>query len=296
MDRADKETEKNAGHLERAKRMDAPVLNEIWREAFGDSESYVNQFFAYHYHAFLWKVGKIITTMVFVIPAKLKTAGGRKDACYLYAIATKKEYRGRRFLERMLPEIKRELGEEQILFLVPEPYVIPYYERLGLVRQQGLAGFFLDLTEEEPALNAAELQSAAFREEEEEMVLEELSDAARYRRIRERRFAGREHFVWGVNEIAWALENIHLVKGRAFVVKWKKKNHLLAGFWKKTEGTGERVFRIVETTLSLEDWHKAGKRIMEALHVTRVEQEPLIYMIEGAYADRPYYLSLALNE
>ncbi len=289
--REEKSHESQAGTLAAATEEDRQFLTALWQEAFGDSLSYIDEFLDFYFSSkeasdsvFLWKENGENITMLFALPAKIRVGGQEKDARYLYAIATKKEYRGRKILRKMLPEVKRALGEECILFLVPEAGVIPYYESLGLVLKEALPGFSVSEKDMASPLSAAS----------EKISMKEITDAALYKKLREKQLEGKNSVLWSENEILWALRDIFIAKGKVYVIKCNYGEHVLAGKW--ITDKGERCFQIIETTLPEEAIRDFGAELMEYLDCTKIKRNQLFYMIEKDKAEDNLYLSLALND
>lgn len=279
------------GHLVRAGRENEPFIIKLWQDAFGDSEDYIRKFLEVHRNTgkdknrvFLWKEQGECKTMLFALPAQLWQGGELKNARYLYAIATKKEERGKKYLMRMLPELKKELGEDNVFFLVPVPEVIPYYESLGFVLRKALPGFSLEIKKKrENQLFAAS----------EKLVLEEITDVSYYYRLRQENLKNRDYVIWGVQEIFWALCDIFMAHGKAYVVKCEQGNFLLAGIRK--EIAGKTCFQVIEETLPENLLEELGAELLEKLDCEKLFQDELSYMIEDGKEKGRLYLSLALN-
>lgn len=283
--------ETETGSLVRAKRADEPFITKLWQEAFGDDEEYIRKFLEMHRNAeadknrvFLWKEDGECKTMLFAIPAKIKRNGEINSARYFYAIATEKEDRGKKYLRQMLPELKKVFGEACTLFLVPESGVISYYESLGFVKQQALEGFVFEREK-----NAAPHILAASPK----LTLEKITDASYYYGLRNANLEDRDHVMWDVHEISWALSDIFMAQGVAYVIECVYGKYLLAGIRKETEEGS--CFQVIETTLPKQVLEELKVELMEKLNCEKLIQDELIYMIEREKAVGKLYLSLALN-
>lgn len=302
----EEKSHESQGTLTAAAEEDRQFLTALWQEAFGDSRSYIDEFLDFHFSpkeasdsVFLWRENGENRTMLFALPAKIRIGGQEKDARYLYAIATKKEYRGRKILRKMLPEVKRVLGEECVLFLVPEAEVIPYYESLGLVLKEALPEF--SVSDDSASDNSASDKSVCEKDvaaplcaASENISMREITDAALYKRLREKQLEGKNSVLWSENEILWALRDIFMAKGKVYVIKCSYGEHVLAGKWIMDKG--ERCFQIIETTLPEEAIRDFGAEIMGYLDCTKIKRNQLFYMIEKDKAEENLYLSLALND
>lgn len=112
-------------------------LQELWKEAFGDSDTYLDLFFRSVYeekNTFVHTEGESIVSALYLIPYEMVLDGKRVYAAYLYALATKPEYQNRGImggLIRRAQEVSKERGYA-FTFLVPaEESLISYYSRFG---------------------------------------------------------------------------------------------------------------------------------------------------------------------
>lgn len=118
-------------------RADIPALTALWQQVFGDSAETVAGF----YRAFPScrataaenEAGELVS-MVHVLPQTLTAGDQTIPAAYLYAVATRPDYRGQglagallRFTEALLERL-----DYRCAVLVPaEPSLFGYYARLG---------------------------------------------------------------------------------------------------------------------------------------------------------------------
>lgn len=279
------------GSLERAAATDDAFIVKLWQETFKDPKGYIRKFLDVHRNTkadqnsvFLWKEEGICKTMLFALPAKIRQNGKVRDARYLYAIATKREERGKKYLRRILPELKKIFGEDCVLFLVPEEGVIPYYESLGFVRRQALPGFVLKREKGEEA----QIRAAG-----EKVILDKITDVSEYCRLRNDNLEGRNYVEWGPQEISWALCDISMAQGDVYVVECDWGKFLLAGIRKSTDDGN--IFQVIETTAPTEVLRGLKTELMKKLSCVAIIQEELFYMIEQGKAEGDLYLSLALN-
>ena len=110
--------------------MDSKALLEIYREAFGDDGEFEDRLFSLcgEYLRTAKQDGNI-TALLFALPCEIISEEKRFDAYYLYAAATKKEYRKKGHMSRL---IKGLINEGKPIFLKPETEeLIGFYERLG---------------------------------------------------------------------------------------------------------------------------------------------------------------------
>ena len=110
--------------------MDSKALLEIYREAFGDDGEFEDRLFSLcgEYLRTAKQDGNI-TALLFALPCEIISEEKRFDAYYLYAAATKKEYRKKGHMSRL---IKGLINEGKPIFLKPDTEeLIGFYERLG---------------------------------------------------------------------------------------------------------------------------------------------------------------------
>ena len=105
---------------------------EIYNEAFGtEDKEFADALFknCFKYCKFLKKQDKTVA-ILFLLPCELKTDSSVTDAYYLFAAATKKEYRGKGYMSELLEEIKKE--SKAPIFLRPaQKSLIEFYEKSG---------------------------------------------------------------------------------------------------------------------------------------------------------------------
>lgn len=331
--------ENTAGILEKASEKDRSFLLQLWQEAFEDSSDYINRFLNFHLsensrtEAFLWKENGRPVTMLFALPAIFSVSGRKTQARYLYAIATKKEYRGHKFLQKILPALKHLFGDDCILFLVPEKEVIPYYESLGFTLHQGLSAFSAQLPYPPGDFSGTNFHITP-QDISSSLVysLERLSDPSLYHEIRDSHLKDRDCILWEAPEIAWALTSLSFFDGKAYLLNCCYGKHLLAGYLSKqnllqedivsssdypskqapiqedivpssesadvnySDGKNSDEFQIIETTLSKEELTALAPEILSALHCTKLSQKQLCYMTDSETGTDALYLSLALND
>ncbi|MGN0412142.1 MAG: GNAT family N-acetyltransferase [Lachnospiraceae bacterium] len=289
------------GKLVSGRAEDKEYLCSLWQQVFGDSVDYIKCFFGYYFqdeNVYIWKEKDEITTVLYALPAEIRIPGFQiLKAYYLYAIATVPKYRGNHYLEQMLPALKEKLGEDSILFLVPEKEVIPYYESLGFMCRCAAPGRKAESRTENdieysPGNN---VENRAETQTETGIEILPLRDPVIYKKLRDQAFADSAYVAWDEHEIAYAMEEIRESGGEVYLIRsrekeelsdgYMEKEYLLAGYIEK-----EYLFHAVETTLptNLQD------KVLEKLHCAGFLTDELIYMTDTEL-DTNLYLSLALN-
>lgn len=108
-------------------------LRALWQEAFGDSAETLDAFFTTGFSSdrchYLTENGELVSALYW-----LDCSLERKKLAYLYAVATKKAYRGRGLATRLMAETHEILKQQDYagVILVPgEKDLFSYYEKLG---------------------------------------------------------------------------------------------------------------------------------------------------------------------
>ena len=108
-------------------------LRSLWKEAFGDSETFMDDFFQVAYDQsrcrFIRKNGKTVSALYW-----FDVDVGIEKMAYLYGVATLTEYRGQGFaaylIEKTCKELK-EKGYSGVLLVPGSEKLFEYYRRLG---------------------------------------------------------------------------------------------------------------------------------------------------------------------
>ncbi len=110
-----------------------PQLRDLWKEAFGDTETYLDTFFRSAFNAercrCLLTDGKINAALYWFDC----TCRGARIA-YLYAVATAKAYRGQGLCRRLMEDTHRHLlsrGYDGVLLVPGSASLFSFYERMG---------------------------------------------------------------------------------------------------------------------------------------------------------------------
>jgi GNAT superfamily N-acetyltransferase len=112
---------------------DIPGLRGLWKEAFSDSDAFLDSFFCTAFspeRCLRIARGNEIICAAYWIPARLEEG----NAAYIYALATAKAHRGKGLAHRLCRAIHEELKKQGYLaaILVPgEPSLGRFYEGMG---------------------------------------------------------------------------------------------------------------------------------------------------------------------
>ena len=119
--------------IDRPREAQIPALRRLWREAFGDTEAFLDLFWQSAYSHDRCRC----VTVNGDVAAALYWFSCRYDdrpIAYLYAVATAKDYRGQGICRRLMADTHRHLAEEGFrgAILVPgEEGLFRFYERMG---------------------------------------------------------------------------------------------------------------------------------------------------------------------
>ena len=108
-------------------------MRQMWHEIFGDDVAEIDSFLLRHDDAvpFIHKENGVVVSMLFVVPLEM----WGKRVAYIYAVATKPEFRGRGIASTLLKEAMQQIciGEKyDIVALIPSSTESKrLYERLG---------------------------------------------------------------------------------------------------------------------------------------------------------------------
>ena len=105
---------------------------EIYREAFGSDGEFENRLFTccFKYCRTL-SIGGKTASMLFALPCNIHNAAAPVPAYYIFAAATKKEFRGKGYMTQLINSLKT----DRLLFLKPaNAPLFKFYEKLGFKR------------------------------------------------------------------------------------------------------------------------------------------------------------------
>ena len=140
---------------------DIGALKTLWQEVFGDTEEWLDRFFANcfsenRYHG-IWRDGKVASALYWFDC----TIDGQKLA-YIYAVATDPKFRGRGLATRLMAETHRILSENGYAgaILVPsEEKLFDFYEKIGYRTATEIAEFTAQWGNDPVALRKIDAES-----------------------------------------------------------------------------------------------------------------------------------------
>lgn len=113
------------------------AVHELWRECFGDSDAYVDMYLSSHdisRHTLVFIDGVRPVSMLSMLPMTVVTPGGILPARYIYAVATKREYRGRGISSKMIRFAHQHMkaaGMKLAVIVPASTELYRFYEKLG---------------------------------------------------------------------------------------------------------------------------------------------------------------------
>lgn len=126
-------------------RAQIPALRKLWKQAFGDTDAFLDLFFSTAYGENRCRCTNARGQIVAALYWFDCTAGGEKYA-YLYAVATDPAFRGQGLCRRLMDDTHRLLKEQGYAgtVLVPgEPGLFDMYEKMGYIDLSGADSFDL---------------------------------------------------------------------------------------------------------------------------------------------------------
>lgn len=122
--------------IQKATAKDVEALVSLWQEAF-DEEEGARDFYATTFDVIdtiVYRISNEIVSMLHYIPFVLHNGTEKYNGAYLYALATKKEHRGKKIMQELMNEAQRKAEKEHldVLFVIPaSEQLYGYYEKMG---------------------------------------------------------------------------------------------------------------------------------------------------------------------
>jgi GNAT superfamily N-acetyltransferase len=175
---------------------DIPQLKALWRETFGDTDAYIDDFLSMWFDGELTAVAEAdgrIAAAAYLLPVgHLKTPEGERTPCgMVYAVATRESQRGRGLGSR----VSRELGELANSRGIPVTVLCP--------ADDGLFEFYEKRTEYREYFTADILEYTPDREPRDAILTFERVSPGQYAAMRESFLAGVTHIEYHEKAIAY---------------------------------------------------------------------------------------------
>lgn len=184
-------------------------LAVLWRECFGDPEEYANLFFDNHppkKHTLVSLAGECPVSMLSLLPV----TAGKAQGGYIYAVATKPDFRRRGLAGELLRAAERHLKEQGKSFsvLTPSmPSLYNYYEKYGFYPLFSL-GETIVRREKIPTIQDGDIRSLSSRE---------------FFSLRKAAFEKDRLFIaWDENELSYRKKEIALTGGEILGLCWNQ--------------------------------------------------------------------------
>ncbi len=122
-----------AAEYRMAKLEDIPALRELWKEAFGDSDAYLDQFFDTAFSTRRCRVmaeGEDIQSVLYLLDCSC----GGKQMAYIYAVATRQSCRGQGLCNTLMAQTHAELQAQGIAATILVPgtrELVRFYAKMG---------------------------------------------------------------------------------------------------------------------------------------------------------------------
>lgn len=212
-----------------------PALKDLWKEAFGDGDAYIDFFQRNRFtpqNTLVLSADGVPVSMLTLLPAELLTPNGSVPVRYVYAVATAKALRGRGLAGELLRHA-RQLADRsgQALVLVPsKERLFSYYEKHGFAT----AFYLKHLT-----WSAEELSDFIAADAP---VFSPI-DSARYKQLRDAYYSRPGYLCWDRAAIDYSVREHLLTGGFCSAVDWRSERYALL------YQVREQTLAVKETTL-----------------------------------------------
>ncbi len=119
--------------IDAPKHTDVPSLRALWKDAFGDTDAFLDNFFNLTFSSERSLCAHVDNAVVGMLYWFDCACDGKKIA-YLYAVATHKSYRGRGICHSLMNEAHRLLqarGYAGVILVPAEEHLFEFYKRMG---------------------------------------------------------------------------------------------------------------------------------------------------------------------
>lgn len=223
-------------HVVFANETDREAVTDIWQKCFGDDRDYINLYLDNRFEnenmLVIHEDGHPVS-MASLLPVQITIDGEKRDARYVYAVATLPDYRKKGYASEILQHALEKYHEPLILQPADEK-LRDFYRKMGFVEAfQKIPYRIYDCTNTEQT-KRWEISDA---------------DARTYKMIRDRHFEKDGYVAWDENALAYAIRENAFCDGRTLILTEKED----AGEEKHEEIIMYRVdedgLRVVESTL-----------------------------------------------
>lgn len=114
---------------------DIPQAKALWKEAFGDSDAFIDWYFANKItpgnSPAMFDENGVLASIVHMIPLRISLQGAPVQSCFIAGAATAESRRGQGLMKTMLLESLRLMRERGIAITHLHPFKHSFYERFG---------------------------------------------------------------------------------------------------------------------------------------------------------------------
>lgn len=110
---------------------DLTQLHTLWKDVYGDEDGYIDLFFSGAYfssHPFAVVENSEVRSVLYLLDCALQSGGQLYNGYYLYAAATKPQYRRRGLMRALIEEAKAFMRETRKDFIALVPANAPLYD------------------------------------------------------------------------------------------------------------------------------------------------------------------------
>ena len=115
---------------------DIPVFKNIWKEIFGDSDTFLNHFFSTNFHpemSFCAEIDGVTACVMHCRPIKIKAGKNHLSAVMVSGVATLPEYRKKGLMHKLFKYAISELAKQGHYLCYYYPANPAFYTSLGHV-------------------------------------------------------------------------------------------------------------------------------------------------------------------
>lgn len=263
------------------KKEDRAKIQEIWQRCFGDEEEYVDLFLQNRMTEetmLLYCVDHKPVSMASFLPATYQQGEEKREAYYVYAVATLPEYRKHGYATKLLMFARAHYAAPLLLSPASEE-LEEYYSKMG----------FEPLTE---GKNLVMLE--AEEGSDEPFTFSEEISPADYVKIRDSHFAQQGYVGWDEAAIRYAMDENAYCGGKTLLISQGTDRELLM-----YRVSGENLI-VEETTLSEVQWKQIEPELLtrnQVTSVTKVVHRGMVLFPEGEQTpvQKSGYLGLTLG-
>ncbi len=258
-------------------------LMHIWQQSFGDSEEYIRLFLNDNFNRIkipVYEVNGVIASVAYLLPMTYCDGAEAEASCYyLYAAATRKEYRGKGYFAALLQYIQDNVKEP--VFLVPgEESLQKYYEKQGL---------FVWQTQKKMEYHLDSPSFAQIQKSKDSYMVSDLSSMEYFTR-REDMLLKQPHMRWDADFIDYICKENIYCGGKQIWIKTDDTEYII-------------MYRINEGTLYIQEI-LPHVHVEKAVHVLQkvtactkasFSMKPLVMTTSKTVFDKNGYFNLAMG-